>query len=60
MLIIGGPFVCLIPDILYKTFSKVFYPNPKDKVLHLQKIDPTYNFKEHYIKLQRTLELKKR
>lgn len=37
LVILGGPLVCLIPDIFLKIYGRIFNPTPVDKILILQK-----------------------
>ncbi len=51
ILLIGGPFASLFPDFMIKLFSKVYYPNPVEKVILAQKEKPYFDF-SRYLEIQ--------
>ena len=52
LMIIGGPLVCLVPDLFILLIRQVFYPYPIEKVLFEQKfVEPNYDYREHFNKI---------
>jgi hypothetical protein len=61
LIIIGGPVICLIPDAFVFLGQQVFLPDPVTKVLFEQKFkDPNYDYREHFNKIQKSLQMRKR
>lgn len=50
----------MIPDLFLKLLMKIYYPNPVDIVLQIQKEEPEYNFKLHSKNTEIKKELKRR
>lgn len=61
LILFGGPLICLLPDFFLNMIKQVFYPNPIDKVIYEQKyIEPNFDHKEIILKLQKSMQSKKR
>jgi magnesium-transporting ATPase (P-type) len=61
LMIIGCPLVCLAPDLYIQLTKQVFYPSPIEKVLFEQKfVEPNYDYREHFNKIQKSLQMRKR
>ncbi len=60
-MIIGGPVISLVPDVFITLTKQVFFPSPIEKVLIEQKFkDPNYDYREHFNKIQKNLQMRKR
>lgn len=61
LMIFGGPFICLVPDVFVSLTKQVFFPSPIEKVLFEQKFkDPDYDYREHFNKISKNLQMRKR
>jgi hypothetical protein len=50
MLVVVGPFLCLIPDFLFKYGPAIFFPAPSDIIMKEQKRNPNYLYMESFLK----------